>query len=100
MPKSLVAATHPNINGIAPGKAPTNTDKGVFVFKGVYKNTYIKMDIAPNIAVCGFILYSTEIPTIVKIIAIDRAVVTLIVPAGIGLFLVLSIKESKSRSMI
>ena len=37
MPNSPVAATQPNINGIAPGKAPTNTDKGVTVFKGVYK---------------------------------------------------------------
>ena len=35
IPKSFRAATHPNINGMAPGIAPTNTAKGVFVFKGV-----------------------------------------------------------------
>ena len=31
----FVAATQPNINGIAPGIAPTNTDKGVIGFNGV-----------------------------------------------------------------
>jgi hypothetical protein len=35
IPKLFVAATQPSINGIAPGIAPTKTDKGVFVFKGV-----------------------------------------------------------------
>ena len=38
MPKLLVAATHPSIKGIAPGNAPTKTDKGVIVFNGVYKH--------------------------------------------------------------
>ena len=38
MPKLFVAATQPNINGIAPGKAPTKTDKGVIVFNGVYRH--------------------------------------------------------------
>src|SRR5690606_22760764 len=35
IPKLSVAATHPNIKGMAPGKAPTKTAKGVLVFNGV-----------------------------------------------------------------
>ena len=35
MPKLPVAATHPSINGIAPGIAPTKTERGVIGFKGV-----------------------------------------------------------------
>lgn len=36
VPKLLVAATQPKSGGIAPGKAPTKTAKGVTSFKGVY----------------------------------------------------------------
>ena len=35
MEKSSVAATHPNIKGMAPGMAPTNMARGVIAFKGV-----------------------------------------------------------------
>ena len=35
MPNLSVAATQPNIKGIAPGIAPTKTDNGVIGFKGV-----------------------------------------------------------------
>ena len=35
IPKLFVAATQPNINGMAPGKAPTKTESGVTAFKGV-----------------------------------------------------------------
>ena len=48
---------------MAPGKAPTKTDNGVLVFSGVYKLTYINIEIAPNIAVLGLIMYSTVKPT-------------------------------------
>lgn len=56
MPKSPVAATHPSIKGMAPGKAPTNTESGVSVFRGVYTQVYKKIEIAPNIAVLGLML--------------------------------------------
>ena len=36
IPNFPVAATQPNINGIAPGNAPTKTTNGVTGFKGVY----------------------------------------------------------------
>jgi len=39
MPKDPAAATQPNMNGIAPGKAPTKTESGVLVFNGVYTLT-------------------------------------------------------------
>ena len=39
MAKLLVTATHPNINGIAPGRAPTNTENEVLRFRGVYAKT-------------------------------------------------------------
>ena len=35
MPNLPVAATQPSIKGIAPGIAPTKTESGVLVFKGV-----------------------------------------------------------------
>ena len=35
IPNPPLAATQPNIKGMAPGKAPTKTANGVFVFKGV-----------------------------------------------------------------
>ena len=41
-PNSPVDATHPNIGGIAPGKAPTNTAQGVIRLRGVYTATYKK----------------------------------------------------------
>ena len=44
MPNSFVAATQPSMKGIAPGKAPTNTESGVFCFKGVYKQVYINVE--------------------------------------------------------
>ena len=56
IPKFPVAATQPNIKGIAPGKAPTKTDKEVIVFNGVYMLVYKNMEIAPNIADFGLIL--------------------------------------------
>ena len=61
----------------------------------VYKN----IEIAPNIAVFGFIVYSNEIPTIVKKLAITKAIGGDILPAGTGRFFVLSIKASKSFSI-
>ena len=39
-PNEFVWAMAPSIGGIAPGKAPTNTDHGVILFMGVYKKTY------------------------------------------------------------
>src|SRR5690606_41022904 len=100
MPKLSVAATQPNINGMAPGMAPTKTDSGVFVFRGVYTHVYKKIEIAPNMAVCLLMLYKIIIPNNVKRDAIIKAVLTDIRPEGIGRFLVRSIKASKSFSMI
>ena len=51
MPNSFVAATHPSIKGIAPGKAPTKTESGVFCFKGVYKHVYKNVEILAKNAV-------------------------------------------------
>ena len=45
-------------------------------------------------------IYKIAIPKTVKIVAIINAVFTDMRPAGIGLFLVLSIKASKSFSII
>ena len=48
MAKLLVTATHPNIKGIAPGKAPTKTENDVLRFKGVYAKTYSNNDSKPK----------------------------------------------------
>ena len=84
IPNSLVAATQPNIKGMAPGMAPTKTEIGVFVFKGVYILVYKKIDTAPNIAVLGLIEYKIAIPARVKITAIINAELTDILPDGHG----------------
>ena len=55
---------------------------------------------APNIAVLGLMIYKITIPNSVKIEAMIKAVFTDILPAGIGLFFVRSIKASRSLSMI
>ena len=62
IPKLFVAATQPSIKGMAPGIAPTKTERGVIVFKGVYKQVYINIAIDPKRAVLGFILYKTTTP--------------------------------------
>src|SRR5690606_6300480 len=98
IPKLSVAATHPNIKGMAPGKAPTKTASGVIVFKGVYTLVYKNMEIAPNMAVFGFKKYKLTIPTNVRITARVMAVFTDILPDGMGLFLVRFIKASDSFS--
>ena len=54
IPKLPDADTQPNMNGMAPGIAPTNTDNGVRVLSGVYAQVYKKTEIAPNMAVFGF----------------------------------------------
>lgn len=100
IPKFPVAATQPNMNGIAPGNAPTKTDKGVFGFIGVYKKTYIKIEIAANIAVFGFTANKITNPIIVSTIPKIKADCVVIAPDGSGLFLVRSIKESISFSII
>jgi len=70
------------------------------VFKGVYAQVYKKIEIAPNIAVCLLMINKIAMPKTVKILEIIKAVFTDIRPAGMGLSLVLSIKASKSFSMI
>ena len=86
MPNSFVAATHPNIKGMAPGKAPTNTDNEVFCFNGVYTQAYKKMDKLAKKAVLRFIKYRVETPTKVKTTPINKAVLDCIRPAGNGRF--------------
>lgn len=100
IPKWPVAATQPNIKGIAPGKAPTKTESGVKVFNGVYKLTYMKIEIAPNMAVFGFTLYNIINPKMVRIVPKMNANCLDILPDGNGRFLVRSIKVSKSFSII
>jgi hypothetical protein len=41
---------------MAPGKAPTNTDKDVLCFKGVYKQAYKKIEILAKKAVLILIM--------------------------------------------
>ena len=60
--KRSVTATHPNINGIAPGNAPIKPEIGVLVFNGVYPTTYIKDDSAPKKAHLKLIIESKKIP--------------------------------------
>ena len=60
----------------------------------------MKIETAPNIAVLWLILYNIAMPISVSNMAIVNALFTDILPAGIGLFCVRSIKESKSFSMI
>ena len=48
IPKSSVAATHPNKNGIAPGIAPTNIEMVESLFNGVQDNTYNNIEINPK----------------------------------------------------
>ena len=84
---------------MAPGKAPTKTDSGVNVFNGVYKLTYINMEMAPNIAVFGLMKYKTTKPTNVKTKPKVKALLTDILPDGTGRFFVRSILASKSFSM-
>ena len=57
------------------------------------------MEIAPNIAVLGLMVYNKKIPIIVSKLAIYIAIVDDILPEGIGRFLVRSIKASKSFSI-
>ena len=71
-PKLFVAAIQPSIKGIAPGIAPMNTAKGVTGFKGVYILVYMKIEIAPNKADFGLMLYKIEIPRTVNKIAIEN----------------------------
>ena len=60
----------------------------------------MKIEIAPNKADFGLILYKIEIPSTVNKIAIDRATLTDILPVGKGLFCVLFIIASVSFSII
>src|SRR5690606_30063009 len=100
IPKSSVAATHPNMKGMAPGNAPTKTERGDIVFSGVYTLVYRNKDIAPNMAVLGLRAKSDNIPSTVNATAIVSAVLGDIRPEGMGRFLVRFIRASKSFSMI
>ena len=46
--KSFVTATQPNMNGMAPGKAPTKTEMGETLLRGVYANTYRIIESVPK----------------------------------------------------
>ena len=47
--KSFVTATQPNMNGMAPGKAPTKTEMGAeTLLRGVYANTYRIIESVPK----------------------------------------------------
>jgi hypothetical protein len=74
------------MKGIAPGKAPTKTARGVLVLSGVYIHTYKKIEIPPKNAVLVLIVYNTNKPRTVNMIAIIKADCTLILPEGKGRF--------------
>ena len=86
------------VNGIAPGKAPINTESGVFCFKGVYTQAYKKIEILAKKAVLRLMIYKEVTPTKVKITPINKADFECILPAGSGRFWVRIIRLSKSFS--
>ena len=88
------------MKGKAPGIAPTKTDKGVTNFSGVYTEVYKKIDTAASSATFELIIYNMNNPIIVDNTAKTKAVFTEILFVGSGLFLVLTIKASKSFSII
>ena len=69
-------------------------------FENLVNVVYKNIEMAPNKAVLGFILYRIEIPRIVNKIAIERAILTDILPVGNGLFCVRFIIASVSFSII
>ena len=83
------------------GNAPDKNSQGCNGFhRWVYTQVYRKMEMAPNRALFGLILYKMAIPPRVKITANTSAKVIDILPAGSGLFMVLCIKASVVFSII
>ena len=92
--KRSVTATQPNINGIAPGKAPIKPEIGVEVFNGVYPTTYINEDNAPKKAHRKLIIERKKTPNNPKNKEKIKALFSDILLVGRGRFLVLSINLS------